>query len=251
MATPRIVNPWLAYFCWNPIIHGISTRHGSHHVAQKFTSTTLPFKLASGKSPPCNSGKVTSGALGLPASSAAVPPFALDPFVEALCLQPANARLPAASSATATHRKIICCFIAIGSSHRKTIQKCQFTRKPGQPVHENQRAHRQQQHSAKYFHPMNVPAEALVKLQKLPNANRRQQKGNRQPRGIRDEQKNPARYGALRRRQRQDGRKNRPDARRPAKRECKSHQESAHDSRLPAHISKMHIAIEPSRQRRT
>src|SRR5580693_8275885 len=63
IATPSMVRPLSAYFCWNPIIHGISTRHGSHQVAQKFTSTTLPFRLDSGTLLPCKSLKVTFGAL--------------------------------------------------------------------------------------------------------------------------------------------------------------------------------------------
>src|SRR5580700_3305493 len=64
MATPSIVNPLSAYFCWKPIIQGISTRQGSHQVAQKFTTTTFPFKLASGTSWPCRSLKVTAGSSG-------------------------------------------------------------------------------------------------------------------------------------------------------------------------------------------
>src|ERR1700722_2318400 len=64
IATPSMVRPLSAYFCWNPIIHGISTRHGSHQVAQKFTITTFPFRLASDTSCPCKFLKVTSGSSG-------------------------------------------------------------------------------------------------------------------------------------------------------------------------------------------
>src|ERR1700685_2214264 len=59
-----MVKPLSAYFCWNPIIQGISTRQGSHHVAQKFTITTLPFRLASGTSCPSKFLKVTTGSFG-------------------------------------------------------------------------------------------------------------------------------------------------------------------------------------------
>src|SRR5579871_4738763 len=41
--TPRMVKPRGLYFFWNSIIHGISTLHGPHQVAQKFTSTTCPL----------------------------------------------------------------------------------------------------------------------------------------------------------------------------------------------------------------
>src|SRR5204863_3833068 len=43
-------------------IAGISSRHGGHHVAQKFTSTTLPRCAESVKSPPACDGSVKSSA---------------------------------------------------------------------------------------------------------------------------------------------------------------------------------------------
>src|ERR1700730_9252309 len=64
IATPSIVKPLSAYFCWNSIIQGISVRQGSHQVAQKFTSTTFPFRLASGISFPARSLNLTSGSFG-------------------------------------------------------------------------------------------------------------------------------------------------------------------------------------------
>src|SRR5580704_10706883 len=59
-----MVKPLSAYFCWKSIIQGISTRQGSHHVAQKFTITTFPFRLASGTSCPSKFLKVTAGSSG-------------------------------------------------------------------------------------------------------------------------------------------------------------------------------------------
>src|SRR5580698_5561549 len=77
IATPSSVKPLSAYFCWNSISQGISSRHGSHQVAQKFTTTTLPFRLASVTSLPSRSLNVTSGAAGLlPCASAADVPTA-------------------------------------------------------------------------------------------------------------------------------------------------------------------------------
>src|ERR1700679_3413810 len=64
IATPSMVKPLSAYFCWKPIIQGISTRQGSHHVAQKFTITTFPFRLASVTSCPSKFLKVTAGSSG-------------------------------------------------------------------------------------------------------------------------------------------------------------------------------------------
>src|SRR5580693_7614226 len=61
IATPNRVNPLSAYFFWKPIIQGISAWQGSHQVAQKFTMTTFPLRLARDTSLPCRSLKVTSG----------------------------------------------------------------------------------------------------------------------------------------------------------------------------------------------
>src|SRR5579863_10444747 len=43
---PTTSNPCGPYFFWNSINQGISTMHGAHQVAQKFTSTTLSLKSA-------------------------------------------------------------------------------------------------------------------------------------------------------------------------------------------------------------
>src|SRR5580658_5413836 len=78
MATPNSVKPLSAYFFWKAIIQGISTWQGSHQVAQKFTTTTFPFRLARETSLPWRSLKVTSGALGrgfsVPRAAAWLPP---------------------------------------------------------------------------------------------------------------------------------------------------------------------------------
>jgi hypothetical protein len=46
-AMPTISNPFDLYASYTLIKSGISARHGGHHVAQKFTTTTFPFNLAS------------------------------------------------------------------------------------------------------------------------------------------------------------------------------------------------------------
>src|SRR6185437_10610871 len=118
MATPKIVKPCAAYFCWKPIIHGISIWHGSHQVAQKLTNTTLPFRLASDKSPPCNSGNVTSGSFGGPGLETNVVFEPLETVVP-MPLHPANPIKSAANEiAAAPHREIFR-FIKKSSPYRE------------------------------------------------------------------------------------------------------------------------------------
>src|ERR1700680_4250982 len=62
METPRMVKPRGLYFCWNSIIHGISTLQGSHQVAQKFTRTTSPLYCWRVTSLSFRSFRVTVGA---------------------------------------------------------------------------------------------------------------------------------------------------------------------------------------------
>src|SRR5256886_8081657 len=68
-STPRTMKPLEEYFCCISISQGISIWHGSHHVAQKFTSTTLPLYSLSGTSLPSRLSKVTSGS-GVPNATA-------------------------------------------------------------------------------------------------------------------------------------------------------------------------------------
>src|SRR5580658_10309905 len=126
MATPSIVKPRLEYFCWNSIIHGISTRHGSHQVAQKFTSTTLPFRLDSGTLLPCKSLKVTFGALFRDPDLASDLPLAW-------LVPPEHPRIPVAAAESANPRRIVVNLFVVDliieklQLHRKSLQKCQFT----------------------------------------------------------------------------------------------------------------------------
>src|SRR5437867_279263 len=46
----------------SPVSAGASHRHGAHHDAQKFTTTTLPRRLARRTLPPPRAGPETSGA---------------------------------------------------------------------------------------------------------------------------------------------------------------------------------------------
>src|ERR1700732_1458499 len=100
-----MVRPLSASFCWKPIIQGISTRHGSHQGAQKFTITTLPFRPDSETSWPCRFLKVTSG------SSGCGPLFASDLPLSALeILDPPRESQP---------EKLVVTIIATNISNRK------------------------------------------------------------------------------------------------------------------------------------
>src|SRR3954469_22625171 len=52
---PTTCSPSLPYLFWNSMNHGISILQGPHHVAQKSSSTTLPFSEASFTSRPSTS----------------------------------------------------------------------------------------------------------------------------------------------------------------------------------------------------
>src|SRR5579859_1091561 len=69
-------------------------------------------------------------------------------------------------------------------------------------------------------------SEALVELQKLSDAQSRQKERHGQSGGVHCEQQDPASNGVAGRRQRQDGRENRADARGPAECESKSQKKS-------------------------
>jgi len=45
MDTPSTTTPRSEYFSWMACSSGMDFRHGTHHVAQKSTSTTLPLRL--------------------------------------------------------------------------------------------------------------------------------------------------------------------------------------------------------------
>src|SRR5580704_17297029 len=164
IATPSMVKPLSPYFCWSSIIQGISVRQGSHQVAQKFTSTTFPFRLASGMSLPARSLNVTSGSFGKAPAAAGCRVLDL--------LQPGKF-VATTDSRIANNRPVNAFLISGLRSPREPVQKCQFTRKPGQPVDEHQSADCEQQHAAEHLDGVQVPPEALIKTQKPAYAERR------------------------------------------------------------------------------
>src|SRR5712691_3589427 len=145
MATPSTVKPRGPYFCWNSISQGISTRQGPHHVAQKFTSTTLPLYCASVTSLPSRSLKVTSGA-GTGVSAALTK--GLPSFVDMRSTTIVSATNAARVAPTSKIFFMISCSLYQAKPGvrlpSESVQKPQFTRKPGQPVDENQPADQEQ-----------------------------------------------------------------------------------------------------------
>src|SRR5262249_30603841 len=133
---------------------------------------------------------------------------------------------------------------------RYAVQKAQLVHQPGQLVGDHQPAHKQQQDAAADLNRVQVTAKALVELQKLHDADGSQQKGDGQPGGIERQQQHTASDGRAVGGQRQHGRQNRSDARRPAKCEREPQQKSAQHARLFAGAAQVHIAIEPARQSR-
>src|SRR5947208_8471336 len=52
IAIPTTATPWPAKSLWSLLKLGISRMQGTHHVAQKFTTTTLPESAAVSRLPP-------------------------------------------------------------------------------------------------------------------------------------------------------------------------------------------------------
>src|SRR5580658_11145706 len=125
-------------------------------------------------------------------------------------------------------------------------------RKPGEPVHKYQRAHKQQKNSAENLDRVQMPAELLVKLQKAPNTHRGDQKWNCQTGRIAGQQQHSLSDGVLGRGDGKHARKDRADAWRPAERKSEAQQEPAYDSRLAAtaDVAQMDVTIQPARHRR-
>src|ERR1700676_614298 len=93
-------------------------------------------------------------------------------------------------------------------------------------------------------------SEALIEPQELADAERSKQKRNCKTRGVHRKKQNTARNRIAGGGQREHGRENRPDARRPAERERETKEEPAPDAGLRAAGVQAHVAVEPARHRR-
>src|ERR1700678_3946881 len=98
---------------------------------------------------------------------------------------------------------------------------------------------------------MQMLAEFLVKPQEAADAQRGDQKRNRETRRVAGQQKNSFADGIFCSRDGQNTGQNWPDARRPAKRECKTHYKSAERPGLATQAVEAHVTIEPARERRS
>src|ERR1700684_2315275 len=105
------------------------------------------------------------------------------------------------------------------------VQKAELACQPGQLVDENKRAHEKQQSAAKHFDGVEILSEALIKLEKLSDAEGGQQERYRQTCGVNREKQNPPRNRIAGGGERKHRRENRSDTRRPSERECEPKEE--------------------------
>src|ERR1700733_4482670 len=178
MATPSMVNPCEEYLCCSSISQGISSLHGSHQVAQKFTRTTFPFRLSSGTSDPVKDLKVTAGSGPIGAKES-------EPLSRLL---PSDPHPPTtntiAKHTAATYLRVlfiepIHLSLAV-SLQRKSIQETELARQPGEAVHKNQPTNREQQHATENLDGVQVATEAFIEFQKSTDPECGNQKWNRQ-----------------------------------------------------------------------
>ena len=96
-----------------------------------------------------------------------------------------------------------------------------------------------------------MATKLLIKAQEAADAERRDEKRDRETGGIDRQQKNSLPDRVARGRDREHAGENRADAGRPAEGEGETHQEAARGSGLSAEILETNVAIEPARERRT
>src|SRR5579885_3375943 len=120
IATPRITSPLAEYLLLNSISQGISAWHGSHQVAQKFTSTIFPCCSASDVVPPSSVGSATfrSAGSGPPAAPEFDPPPAPLPQEETTDAASKHIRAESLVSFASMEK----------TSPYKSVQETQFTR---------------------------------------------------------------------------------------------------------------------------
>src|SRR5271163_2445630 len=133
-------------------------------------------------------------------------------------------------------------------SERKLIEKRELAGKPGEPVQEHQATDGQQQDAAENFDGVQVAAKLLIEAQEAADAERGDQKRNRETGGIDGQQKNSLPYRVARGCDCEHAGENGADAGRPAEGEGETHQEAAGGSRLAAEIAETNVAIEPARE---
>src|SRR5688572_22976734 len=66
--TPTSSTPLSLYFAYSSLLCGMDAIHGPHQVAQKSTTTTLPFMFSALTAPLCHSESSSAG-IGLPSNA--------------------------------------------------------------------------------------------------------------------------------------------------------------------------------------
>ena len=94
-----------------------------------------------------------------------------------------------------------------------------------------------------------MAAKFLIEAEETADAERRDEKRNRETRRVAGQKKNSLTNGFARGRDCEHARKDGSDAGRPTKCESKAHKKSAEGSGLAAEFAEVDIAIEPTRER--
>ena len=128
----------------------------------------------------------------------------------------------------------------------KAVQEAELSGEPREAVHEDQAADKEQKRAAEEFDGVEMLSEALIKLEKLADAESSEEKGNGQAGGIDGEQEDAAGDGVAGGRQGENRGEDGADAGRPAESEGKAEEKTAPDAGLGAGAAEVDIAIEPT-----
>src|SRR5215471_11110399 len=163
MEMPTICSPCAPYFFWKSTSHGISILHGSHHVAQKFTTTAFPFRSESFRVLPFPSStfRSKSGA-GLPLNRSSSPLALATWFGCDVNDLPKN-KSPVTTTITTPTK--ITLFFTFNTSHGKAVEEAQPACQPSEMAGQDQSSNRDQENSADYLHSIQMTAKPAVKNQ--------------------------------------------------------------------------------------
>src|SRR3954464_10798514 len=104
--TPTTCSPALPYLFWNSMNHGISILQGPHQVAQKSSSTTLPFSEASLTSLPSTSFSAKFRFAGLASAAQALVAGAAAPGDASIAARCVSDDTFSVSTASARHATV-------------------------------------------------------------------------------------------------------------------------------------------------
>src|SRR5208282_2070198 len=149
METPSTTNPLSPYRFSRSMSQGISVRQGSHQVAQKLTSTTLPANCCRLVSLPLRSLSTSSGAGFIPAVEIFATGFPVSAWRGPTALCCVRHHEPQRDDDGDGGENPAGVFHDVHSPLERevAVQESQFTRQPDEVIRENQRAGHQQQNA--------------------------------------------------------------------------------------------------------